>query len=228
MPNTKKSEAKGGARATIDHDEIRAWVEEHGGSPATVKRTRRGDTAGIIRIDFPGYSGEDSLEPISWEEFFEKFEQSKLALLLQDRTASGKPSRFNKLVSRDAVETASPDGGSEDAPTPASAAKARRKAPQSKASRAKRVAKPQSRTTARGTIRGGSGVSRKGRDTSGRGTEARKPRDTSARSSGTKAQRSTSTSTQAGPAKRTKQSTRKKTTARRNGTAKKPASSALR
>jgi hypothetical protein len=57
----------------------------------------------LLRIDFREGDpdpADDSLEEISWEEFFEKFEEKRLALLYQDRTAAGKPSTFNKLVSR--------------------------------------------------------------------------------------------------------------------------------
>lgn len=87
---------------TTDHETIRSWAEARGGKPARVIRTgsKRGDP-GIIRIDFPGYSGEGSLEPISWEEFFKKFDESELALVYQEETASGERSNFNKLVRRD-------------------------------------------------------------------------------------------------------------------------------
>jgi hypothetical protein len=60
----------------------------------------KGEEAGILRVDFPGYSGGGSLEEISWDEFFEKFEDSELAFLHQDKTPDGEKSRFNKLVSR--------------------------------------------------------------------------------------------------------------------------------
>jgi hypothetical protein len=67
-----------------------------------VKSTRRkGDDTGILRIDFPGYSGSGSLEEVSWEEFFEKFDREKLALVYQDTTARGQKSNFNKIVSRE-------------------------------------------------------------------------------------------------------------------------------
>jgi len=62
----------------------------------------------MLRLDFPGYSGEDKLEEISWDEFFEKFDERGLSLLVQDRTARGQQSNFNKLVSR---ETAAGTGG---------------------------------------------------------------------------------------------------------------------
>jgi len=87
-------------KTTSDHDEIRRWVEEHGGTPATVKGTQSGDEAGVLRIDFPGGTGEDQLEHISWEEWLEKFEDSNLAFLYQAQKASGEDSTFFKLVSR--------------------------------------------------------------------------------------------------------------------------------
>lgn len=86
--------------STRDHDTIRAWVEKRGGVPSIVKGTAtKKDGGGILRIDFPGYSGEDSLQKISWEEFFQKFDDSKLEFLYQEKTADGKESRFNKFVS---------------------------------------------------------------------------------------------------------------------------------
>lgn len=85
-------------KVTTNHTEIRNWVESRNGKPAKVKDT------GILRFDFPGYSGEDALQHISWDEFFEEFEKSKLALIYQNQTAGGDESRFNKLISRDHVD----------------------------------------------------------------------------------------------------------------------------
>lgn len=89
------------SKSTTNHDEIRKWAEARGGKPATVKRTESNGEAGVLRIDFPGYSGNDSLEEISWEEFFKKFDEKQLAFLYQDETSSGEQSRFFKLVSRE-------------------------------------------------------------------------------------------------------------------------------
>lgn len=75
-------------------------MEERNGRPATVKNTGRdGEDAGLLRIDFPGYSGEDSLEEISWEDFFRKFDENNLKFLYQEKTEDGKQSRFNKFIS---------------------------------------------------------------------------------------------------------------------------------
>jgi hypothetical protein len=88
------------AAITTDHEEIRQWVEKRGGFPATVRATEKNGEPGILRIDFPDYSGAESLQRIDWDEFFEKFDEARLAFLHQDRTAGGKLSRFNKLVAR--------------------------------------------------------------------------------------------------------------------------------
>jgi hypothetical protein len=92
------------AQALIDHDNIQQWAEERGGTPASVRGTGGGDDVGMIRLDFPGYSGQDSLQEISWDDWFRKFDESNLALLVQEQTARGQQSNFNKLVSRESVQ----------------------------------------------------------------------------------------------------------------------------
>lgn len=87
------------SNTTTDHEEIRNWVEQRGGHPAIVKGTEKGGSA-LLRIDYPGFSGEDKLEEITWDEFFEIFDENKLALLYQEQTADGELSRFSKLVNR--------------------------------------------------------------------------------------------------------------------------------
>jgi hypothetical protein len=91
----------GDSKTTTDHDTIRRWAEERDGSPASVRGTENGDEAGVLRIDFPGGAGEESLEHISWDDWFEKFDEKQLAFLYQEEKASGEGSTFFKLVSRD-------------------------------------------------------------------------------------------------------------------------------
>ncbi len=86
---------------TTDHEIIRRWIEERGGSPAAVKATESGNDPGLLRINFPGYSGENRLEDISWEDFFKKFDEKDLEFLYQDETRDGEMSRFWKFVSRE-------------------------------------------------------------------------------------------------------------------------------
>jgi hypothetical protein len=89
------------SRPLTDHNDIRRWAEDRGAHPACVRGTGDSSDIGMIRLDFPGYSGEGKLEEISWEEWFDKFDESGLALLVQDETARGERSNFNKLVSRE-------------------------------------------------------------------------------------------------------------------------------
>ena len=98
---SSRSSSEHGSHVTTDHDEIRSWVEERGGFPATVRSTAgKGHRPGILRIDYPGYSGVESLQRIDWDDFFKKFEKEKLAFLYQDETAGGDCSRFSKLIAR--------------------------------------------------------------------------------------------------------------------------------
>lgn len=90
----------GVSQVTSDHNTIKKWAEERDGKPAMVVGTGRGSDVGIIRIIFPGYGGQKSLQEISWDEFFIKFDEKKLAFLYQDKTADGKESRFFKFVRR--------------------------------------------------------------------------------------------------------------------------------
>lgn len=90
------------ATTTTDHETIRRWVEERGGWPACVKGTGARSDPGMIRIDFPGYEGRESLERIAWEEWFRQFDEHKLAFLHRDmKHKDGQLDRFNKLVSRE-------------------------------------------------------------------------------------------------------------------------------
>jgi hypothetical protein len=99
------------AKITTDHNEIRQWVEERNGQPARVKGTESKNSAGLLRIDYPGFSGEDTLEEITWEEFFDAFEKNGLAFLYQEETKDGKESRFSKLVDRDTVKERAKSAG---------------------------------------------------------------------------------------------------------------------
>jgi|SRR5215213_134909 len=94
------------SHTTTDHDEIKKWVEKRGGHPARVKGTEKSKSksSGLLRIDYPGFSGEDRLEKITWDEFFEGFEENELAFLYQEKTSEGEISRFSKLIDRNAAK----------------------------------------------------------------------------------------------------------------------------
>jgi hypothetical protein len=83
------------SKTTTSHEEIRKWAESRDGHPAVIKTRGKG---GVLRIDFG--EPEEDLEQISWDEFFQIFDENKLAFLYQDKTQDGGTSRFNKFVER--------------------------------------------------------------------------------------------------------------------------------
>lgn len=91
------------SKTTTNHNQIRRWADARHAHPARVKGTGRGNDPGMIRLDFPGFSGANKLEEISWDQWFDAFDNNNLALIYQEKTASGKRSNFNKLVGREAV-----------------------------------------------------------------------------------------------------------------------------
>jgi len=99
----RSNDAAHSGNMTTDHDEIQRWAEERGGKPACVQGTGGKGDIGILRIEFPGKPNakDAKLQPISWDDFFEKFDERGLALVYQDKTARGQKSNFNKLVSRE-------------------------------------------------------------------------------------------------------------------------------
>src|SRR5258707_14450912 len=100
------------SKVATDHEQIKRWVEERGGHPARVKGTAEEGSSGVLLIDYPGYSGTETLETISWEEFFLGFEENRLAFLYQDETKAGDEGRFSKLINRDSAAEKSQGAGS--------------------------------------------------------------------------------------------------------------------
>jgi hypothetical protein len=61
-----------GTMVTTDHAQIRAWVEERGGTPACVRGERE------LRVVFPGQPADAALELVGWDEWFRLFEERGL------------------------------------------------------------------------------------------------------------------------------------------------------
>ncbi len=83
------------SRVLTDHDAIRSWAAERGGRPSRVVGTGDKDDAGLLRFDFG--DTDDNLEEISWDEFFETFEDRELGLIC----GVDPHSRFNKFINRE-------------------------------------------------------------------------------------------------------------------------------
>lgn len=88
-------------RITTDHEEIRRWVESRKGMPSAIKGTGSTEDPGVLKIHFSDEEPEEELEEISWEDFFEKFEDGHLSFVCQEETPEGSESRFFRFVRRD-------------------------------------------------------------------------------------------------------------------------------
>ncbi len=178
------------SRVTIDHEEIREWADARCGRPSMVMGTAKGDQTGILRIDFPGYAGRGTLEPISWDEFFKKFEENQLALVYSAH-AHGHRSNFNKLIARETVdletgekvgpsrhhqklaEAAAKRAAPRRATRKSTAASGERRAPRSAAGRTARSTPSRGKTKGQGAQRGGARQSPERRGTSRGGGRSR-------------------------------------------------------
>jgi hypothetical protein len=87
-------------KVTVDHKEIKRWVEARGGKPAAVIPLLQSETGqiGTLRIIFPDRPEKEALKEISWETFFELFDARHLAFLYQEWKETGERSRFNKFI----------------------------------------------------------------------------------------------------------------------------------
>ena len=97
--------------ATEDHAVVRDLVEEYDGYPAHVERTESGaGGSGLLRLAFPDVASRDDdpnedLTRLSWEEFFEEFDQEHLALVYPEDLGDDAAADF-QLLERDRVEDA--------------------------------------------------------------------------------------------------------------------------
>ena len=158
-------------KVTTNHDAIRRWVEAKGGCPAHVKGTQRGGAPGVLRVDFPGYSGVETLEKISWDEWFKAFDKKKLAFVYQPST------RFSKLVARETAIAKTSTRATPRRATEAKRATAKR-APAKRAGAKKKGATrspvKRSATSSRGTAKRSTGSKRS--STTKRATTKRAPK----------------------------------------------------
>src|SRR5207237_10466391 len=89
--------AMASAKATTNHhDQIRRSVEARGGYPAHMKTEANRRSPGVLRIDYPGFNGQEMRERIESDEWFDALYKNKLSFLHQDK----RNSRFSKLVAR--------------------------------------------------------------------------------------------------------------------------------
>jgi hypothetical protein len=95
-----RPERAGRSLVTTDHEVIRRWAQARKAVPATVEGTEHESHLGVLRFDFPGYTG-DRLTEVSWDDWFEAFDKRRLNFIYQERQSSGKRSNFFQLENPD-------------------------------------------------------------------------------------------------------------------------------
>lgn len=74
---------------TSNRDEIRAWIESHNAFPARLKGAGENEYDAKSEYEIAFDRDTDSLEEISWEEFFEFLEDHNLALRYNNEAEGG-------------------------------------------------------------------------------------------------------------------------------------------
>ncbi|GAA4062812.1 Rho termination factor N-terminal domain-containing protein [Agromyces indicus] len=88
-------EREGRSLVTTHHEVIRQWAEERDGTPATVPGTEHEGRLGVLRIDFG--ADDDRLEKVTWERWFETFDERGLNFIYQETRSDGSQSNFFRL-----------------------------------------------------------------------------------------------------------------------------------
>ena len=102
----EQAQRPGQTLATRSPQVIRAWAEERGGRPMTVRRDDA--EVRVLRFSFTPDDDDDGrssrLRPIPWEDWLRVFEERNLVFLYQDRKKDGNQSNFFRLDSPDREE----------------------------------------------------------------------------------------------------------------------------
>ena len=98
-----------GKKATTNHNEIKRWIVNHGGSPAIFDDPQAKADLPSIHVDFPGDRDAEYMQEavvitkVSWEEFFKKFEEKKLAFIYEPDDKIEDITLAFKFVKRDRI-----------------------------------------------------------------------------------------------------------------------------
>jgi hypothetical protein len=89
----------GRSLVTTNHEVIRRWAEARNAKPATVYGSEYDGRPGVLRFDFPGFQDDGRLRRISWDQWFETFDERKLNFIYQETRTNGEQSNFFILES---------------------------------------------------------------------------------------------------------------------------------
>ncbi|HYC71958.1 MAG TPA: hypothetical protein VEB66_12170 [Opitutaceae bacterium] len=85
---------------TIDHRRIRRWAEDRKGRPVAVKYAGT-DPAATLRFEFGDRRVDPDVDELTWTDFFERFEDLRLAFVHDRDGPNGARGSFHKFAPRD-------------------------------------------------------------------------------------------------------------------------------
>ncbi len=81
-------------RVTTDRNVIRKWAKARHGLPAIIKKVTGAGIEMALSIIFPDSQSDEIARRITWEEFFEQFDNQHLVFVYEDRDQNHKQSRY--------------------------------------------------------------------------------------------------------------------------------------
>ncbi|HEX5596814.1 MAG TPA: hypothetical protein VFX61_12485, partial [Micromonosporaceae bacterium] len=75
------------------------WAQARNAKPATIRGTEYDGRPGVLRFNFPGFKESDRIREISWNEWFNTFDQRRLNFIYQETRTNGGQSNFFRLES---------------------------------------------------------------------------------------------------------------------------------
>ena len=96
---------------TIDHQTIQNWAEHYKGVPQLIDYPNAGKDSQGLRIDFPGHTDDNDLtdehgviRKISWDEFFQRFENLELAFEYLETVDTEQAANSYRFLKRNIAE----------------------------------------------------------------------------------------------------------------------------
>lgn len=90
----QKPQHDGQSLVTKSHDVILAWAAQRKCVPSTIRGTWHNGNPGVLRFDFPDFGSHESLEHVTWQQWFDTFDERQLVMIYQDTMKNGHLSNF--------------------------------------------------------------------------------------------------------------------------------------
>ena len=81
-------------KATTDPSLIKKWAEARRATPAVIRKFTSDGMEMVLSFLFPDINIDEVVTRLSWEEFFEKFNQQRLVFVYEDSDRNQKASRY--------------------------------------------------------------------------------------------------------------------------------------